>query len=359
MSTLDIRTVSKSYGAVVAVAAVDLNVQAGSRTAIVGPSGCGKTTLLRLIAGFEVPDQGSITFNGRVLVDGTTLVPAHQRVIGFLPQNGALFPHLSVAGNIGYGLAKSLPDRAQRIAALVDLVALDQAMLKRWPHELSGGQQQRVALARALAQQPKLMLLDEPFSALDTGLRAATRKAVAQVLMKAGVTTILVTHDQEEALSFADQVAVMRDGRLIQVGRPTELYLRPRDEATATFLGEAIILPAIVGQGWADCVLGRISVDDAQASGQRQIVLRPEQLHVTEMPATEVDGQIGCGHVVDVDFVGYACLLGIKVAGAAAGQSNGTAPILQVRCPNDHVPLVGAGVRITVTKPAHVLDGRA
>jgi iron(III) transport system ATP-binding protein len=354
MSTLDIRTVSKSYGAVAAVAAVDLHVQAGSRTAIVGPSGCGKTTLLRLIAGFEMPDFGSITFNGRVLVDDTTLVPAHQRVIGFLPQNGALFPHLSVAGNIGYGLPKTLADRPRRVAELIELVALDQAMLKRWPHELSGGQQQRVALARALAQQPKLMLLDEPFSALDTGLRAATRKAVAQVLSKAGVTTILVTHDQEEALSFADQVAVMRDGRLIQTGRPTDLYLRPRDEATATFLGEAIILPATVNQGWADCALGRIAVDDTEISATRHIVLRPEQLHVTEIPSAEVDSQIGCGHVIDVDFVGYACLLAIKLA----GQPNG-ASVLQVRCPNDHVPQIGAGVKITVTKPAHVLDGRA
>jgi len=354
MSTLDIRNLSKSYGDVAAAIAIDLSVQAGSRTAIVGPSGCGKTTLLRLIAGFEIPDGGSITLNGRVLADATTLVPAHERVIGFLPQNGALFPHLTVAGNIGFGLPKDMPGRARRIAALIDLVALEQPMLARWPHELSGGQQQRVALARALAQQPKLMLLDEPFSALDTGLRAATRKAVADVLSKAGVTTILVTHDQEEALSFADQVAVMRDGRLIQVGDPVELYLRPRDEATAIFLGEAIILPAQLGGGFADCALGRIAVDDAAATGRRQIVLRPEQLRVTPIRPFELCEDDCQGHVVEIDFVGYACHLGIKLAGGKS-QVNGTPPLLLVRHPNDQVPPVGASVKIDVTKPAHVL----
>jgi iron(III) transport system ATP-binding protein len=156
-------------------------------------------------------------------------------------------------------------------------------------------------------------------------------------------------------LSFADQVAVMRDGKLIQVGKPTDLYLRPRDEATAMFLGEAIILWADIKQGWADCVLGRITVDDATIIGKRQIVLRPEQLHVTEMPAADVNGQAACGHVMDVDFVGYACLLAIKMSGHHASASDNTPSVMQVRCPNDQVPQVGAGVKISVTKPAHVL----
>lgn len=355
MNNLEIRNLAKSYGAVAAATAIDLSVPAGSRTAIVGPSGCGKTTLLRLIAGFEMPDSGSITFTGRVLADETTWVPAHQRLIGFLPQSGALFPHLTVAGNIGFGLPKDLPGRADRIAALIDLVALEQPMLARWPHELSGGQQQRVALARALAQQPKLMLLDEPFSALDTGLRAATRKAVADVLSKAAVTTILVTHDQEEALSFADQVAVMRDGRLTQVGDPVELYLRPRDEATAIFLGEAIILQADVAAGFADCALGRITVDDVTATGRRQIVLRPEQFHVTPVRPFELCESDCHGQVTEIDFVGYACHLGIKLAGGKF-QINGMPSFLLVRHPNDHVPPVGSIVKIDVNKPAHVLD---
>src|SRR6185369_2484942 len=149
-----------------------------------------------------------------------------------------------------------------------------------------------------------------------------------------------------------------RDGKLIQVGDPTELYLRPRDEATAVFLGEAIILPAMVADGWAECALGRIKVDDATVTGNRQIVLRPEQLHVTEIPAAEAHGQAACGHVQDIDFVGYACLLAIQLSGHHAAPANASkTPTLQVRCPNDQVPHIGAGVRITVTKPAHVLNG--
>ncbi len=148
-----------------------------------------------------------------------------------------MFPHMTVAANIGFGLATKGPEKQQRVAELMDSVALDAKMAARWPHELSGGQQQRVALARALAQQPRLMLLDEPFSALDTGLRAAMRKMVARLLEDAGVTTILVTHDQSEALSFADQLAVMRHGRLVQSGHPLDLYRYPEDEQTALFLG--------------------------------------------------------------------------------------------------------------------------
>ena len=206
----------------------------------VGPSGSGKTTLLRIIAGFEAPDAGRVTLGGQVLADGANAVPAHQRGIGFLPQDGALVLHLTVAGNVGFGLPRSTPGRAERIAELMDMVVLDTAMLARRPHELSGGQQQRVALA----QRPQLILLDEPFLALDTGLCASTHKAVAKLLGSTDITTILVTHDQAEALSFADQVAVMREGRLVQAGRPLDLYLRPNDAANAGFLGDSIVLQA-------------------------------------------------------------------------------------------------------------------
>ncbi|MEO8849387.1 MAG: ABC transporter ATP-binding protein, partial [Casimicrobiaceae bacterium] len=211
MSALELRGVGKRYGAIQGAKDVDLSVAKGSRTAIVGPSGSGKSTLLRLIAGFDSPDTGTVTLDGKLLSDGPRMVPAHQRVVGFVPQEGALFPHLSVESNIAFGITGGAAARALRVLELMDLVALDRTLLRRWPHELSGGQQQRVALARALAHRPTLMLLDEPFSALDTGLRAATRKAVAQLLSAAGITTILVTHDQAEALSFADQLAVMRD----------------------------------------------------------------------------------------------------------------------------------------------------
>lgn len=357
MSTLELRAVCKSYGPVSAVDNVDLCVEAGSRTAIVGPSGSGKSTLLRVIAGFESPDSGSVVLNGKVLADGSGEIPAHQRVIGFVPQDGALFPHLTVAANIGFGLSGSPSQRAQRVAELMDMIALDHGMLKRWPHELSGGQQQRVALARALAQRPQLMLLDEPFSALDTGLRAATRKTVAQLLAAAGVTTILVTHDQAEALSFADQLAVMRDGRLVQVGRPVDLYLRPRDEATAVFLGDAVALPARLENGWADCELGRIPVDDSSRSGAAQIMLRPEQLQLVEIAAADIDAQ-GCfGIVTEMDFGGSACILAVRLVGAAVDRmASGTRGPLLLRSPSIQAPAIGAVVQITVMGRAHVLD---
>lgn len=368
MTSLELHAVRKYYGPLEVLAGIDLKVAAGSRTAIVGPSGSGKTTLLRIIAGFEAPDAGRVVLGGQQLADGPDAVPAHLRGIGFVPQDGALFPHLTIEGNVGFGLPKNTPNRDRRIAELMDMVSLDVAMLKRRPHEISGGQQQRVALARALAQSPRLMLLDEPFSALDTGLRAATRKAVAQLLSAAGITTILVTHDQAEALSFADQVAVMRAGQLVQAGRPSELYLRPRDAETASFLGETIVLPAQLAGGWADCALGRLAVNDPTRTGPAQIMLRPEQLSVTEVPSAVAarDGEAAAcyGAVTDTDFGGSVCVLSVRLLrgnGAAALVHAGpfdvpdvlSAPLL-VRSPALLVPQVGAMVRITVAGQAHV-----
>ena len=363
-TALELQAVCKHYGAHQVLSSIDLKVAAGSRTAIVGPSGSGKTTLLRIIAGFEVPDAGRLTLGGQLLADGSTAIAAHKRGIGFVPQDGALFPHLTVGDNVGFALPRSTPGRAERIAELMDMVSLDTAMLKRRPHEISGGQQQRVALARALAQSPRLMLLDEPFSALDTGLRASTRKAVAQLLGRAGITSILVTHDQAEALSFADQVAVMRAGQLVQAGHPSELYLRPRDVETASFLGESIVLPAQLAGGWADCALGRVAVNDAKRSGAAQIMLRPEQLLVTEVPADagRAAGEpAACfGAVTDTDFGGSVCVLSVRLLrgnGAHALSAQAPDPLaepLLVRSPALQVPPVGATVRITVSGQAHV-----
>ena len=356
MGFLELHAIRKSYGPQVALAGVDLRVAAGSRTAIVGPSGSGKTTLLRIIAGFEAPDAGRVTLGGQPLADGPNAIPAHRRGIGFVPQEGALFPHLSVADNVGFGLARNAPNRAQRITELMQMVALDLAMLTRRPHELSGGQQQRVALARALAQRPRLMLLDEPFSALDTGLRASTRKAVAQLLGAAGITTILVTHDQSEALSFADQVAVMRAGRLAQVGPPHALYLRPADAVTAQFLGETIVLPAQLSQGWATCALGVIAVNDNQRKGPAQIMLRPEQLQLTLVPADpmDTDTEACLGVVEDIDFGGALCGLTVRLLGNPQTDRPSAATPLLVRSPAIHIPPVGSTVQITVMGQAHV-----
>ena len=346
MTSLTLRAVRKSYGPVRALLGVDLVVPSGSRTAIVGPSGSGKTTLLRLIAGFEAPDAGQVELGDQRLADGPSTVPAHQRSIGYVPQDGALFPHLSVADNVGFGLPRQLPQRQERIAELMDMVSLNAAMLQRRPHELSGGQQQRVALARALAQRPRLMLLDEPFSALDTGLRAQTRKAVAQLLSAAGITTLLVTHDQAEALSFADQVAVMRDGQWAQVGPPLALYQRPVDQVTATFLGEAVLLPALLSPGWADCALGRIPTNDAHRSGAAHIMLRPEQLQLV------VGDEPGACHgvVLEADFCGSVCEVLVRLV-----SGNSDAPLL-VRNSALAMPAVGAKVQITVLGQAHVFS---
>ncbi|CAH0287886.1 ABC transporter ATP-binding protein [Enterobacter ludwigii] len=307
---LELTSISKSFSGVQVLDSLNLSVAPGSRTAIVGPSGSGKTTLLRILAGFETPDAGRIVMQGRTLFDENSFVPAHLRGIGFVPQEGALFPHLSVADNIAWGLDGTRHEKRQRVEALMEMVSLDRQLAPHWPHEISGGQQQRVALARALAQRPSLMLLDEPFSALDTGLRAMTRKATADLLAEAGVASILVTHDQNEALSFATQVAVMRSGRFTQVGTPYDVYTQPVDEETALFLGDAVILPAQLTAGHAVCALGEIPTNNTHATGQGRVMMRPEQLRVTACAPHESPVSI-----IDVDFTGHLSTLTLAFAG--------------------------------------------
>jgi iron(III) transport system ATP-binding protein len=283
MSELIISGVTKAYDRIAAIDLVNLRVATGTRTAIVGPSGSGKTTLLRLIAGFEIPDRGQLVLGGEVLNADGVAVPPHRRNVGYVAQEGALFPHLTIAANIAFGLPRDVSGRQARIAELMMQVGLPPELGTRRPHELSGGQQQRVALARAMARKPGLMLLDEPFSALDVGLRDAMREMVASVLGNAGITTILVTHDQGEALSFAEQLAVLRDGKLVQSGPPDELYERPVDPQTARFLGDALILRAVIANNVAHTLLGEIATTGAD--GMRTVLVRPEQVRLS--PQTE------------------------------------------------------------------------
>lgn len=360
MSLLELHDLYKSYGPVAALAGVDLAVAPGTRTAIVGPSGCGKTTLLRLIAGFERPDRGRIVLDGKMLAGESGAVPAHLRGIGLVAQDGALFPHLTVADNIGFGLARHVEQRTKRIAELAYIVGLDTNILKRRPHQLSGGQQQRVALARAMAIKPRLMLLDEPFSALDTALRASMRKAVAELLETAEITTILVTHDQAEALSFADQVAVMREGKFSQVGTPRELYLRPRDRMVAEFLGEALVLPARISDGFADTQLGRIALETRERRDVARIMLRPEQVMLERADRTEAEAArpgMLYGEVTAVEFAGASCAVAVKLLNSPdppeAAAIGGTP--LMLRKLGIEAPVVGDIVRITVAGTAHVL----
>jgi len=270
----------KAFGAVTVLDGIDLSVPAGSLTVILGPSGCGKTTLLRLIAGFERPDRGTIALDGQTVCDARQQLPPERRRIGYVAQEGALFPHLSVAENIGFGLPRAARHDRARIAALLDLVGLDADLAARGPHQLSGGQQQRVALARALAPEPRVVLLDEPFSALDASLREGTRRAVAAALAAAGATAILVTHDQDEALSLGTQIAIMRGGRLAQVGSPATLYAAPTDRDVANFLGDATFLPATVRAGRASCALGELPLRAPVPDGPAELMLRPEQITI-------------------------------------------------------------------------------
>jgi len=344
---LQTRGLAKSFNGNTVLHHIDLDVRPGSTTAVVGSSGCGKTTLLRLIAGFETPDAGTVTIAGRQVASPESTVAPHRRSVGYVAQDGALFPHLTVGQNIAYGLpgtARSAQVLA-RITELLETVSLEGSYASRRPHELSGGQQQRVALARALARKPVLMLLDEPFSALDTGLRASTRKAVARLLADAGVTTLLVTHDQEEALSIADQVAVMRDGRFTQVGTPQDVYRKPTDRFTAEFLGDCIALPCTVASGIADCALGRVPVQDDVADGPAMLALRPEQLVATVVSDSE--GRNGVGTVIATEFLGHDILLTIDPAGDAAP--------LVVRQHSLNPPPIDAKVRIEVVGNGVVL----
>jgi iron(III) transport system ATP-binding protein len=362
MTLLSLRSVGRRYGPVAALDAIDLDVTAGSRTAILGPSGCGKTTLLRLVAGFDAPTSGEIRLDGEVVATPDASTPAHRRGIGYVAQDGALFPHLSVGDNIGFGIDKADAGRAKRIAELASIVGLDAAALSRRPHQLSGGQQQRVALARAMARKPRLMLLDEPFSALDAGLRASMRRAVAELLEQERITAVLVTHDQAEALTFADQVAVMRDGRFSQVGSPRDLYLKPRDLMVAQFLGEAIVMPARVGGGYADCAAGRIPVEGGAQRESARILLRPEQIELAHLnpgePLPPPRPGVLYGQVTGTEFGGSVCTVAVRLLNdpAVPGMAAiGVTPLLLRRSAFD-APETGTIVRISVSGKAHVLS---
>lgn len=285
MTSLTITGVSKELGGTPVLGDVSLAMTAGSRLAVVGASGSGKSTLLRLIAGFDRPDTGSVRIDGALVSDDTVFVPAHRRGIGYVAQDGALFPHLTVAQNIHFGL-RGVGRRRHGVEAAAELVGLDLRLLRRYPHELSGGQQQRVALARALAPEPRILLLDEPFSALDSGLRSQTRHAVVEAVERTGTTTVLVTHDQAEALSFGQQIAVISGGRIDQAGAPIQVFQNPSSSATADFLGDAIFVPCRVQGAVADCALGRLQVayDHRAGGGDARALLRPTQLSLDLNP---------------------------------------------------------------------------
>jgi iron(III) transport system ATP-binding protein len=336
-AALEIKGLEAGYGRTPVLHGLDL-VVAGGVTAILGPSGCGKTTLLRTVAGFVTPSAGTVSVAGTEVVRGRRTTPARLRGLGYVPQDGALFPHLDVAANIAFGLPG--PERRgsdERVAAMLDLVELPSAMAQRYPHELSGGQQQRVALARALAPRPTLVLLDEPFSSLDASLREDTGRAVVRALRAAGAAALLVTHDQGEALSLADQVAVMMGGAFLQVASPATVYLSPAEPRVASFLGHASLVDGHVdGAAEARCALGVVPLRVACEPGPVRLAVRAEQIQIR----ADGDGADGTpAEVVDISFYGHDATVRVRLD---SGEE------LSARTPATSVPEAGERVRVGV-----------
>lgn len=327
---------TKSYRDTLAVDSLSLDVGAEEIVAILGPSGCGKTTTLRSIAGFVRPDAGEIALGGQMVFGPGIDVPAARRGVGVVFQHLALFPHMSVARNVGFGVAKSA--RRERVGEMLALVGLD-GYERRFPRQLSGGQQQRVALARALAPGPRLLCLDEPFSDLDADLRAQLRTEVRKTIKASGTPTIFVTHDQQEAMSVSDRVAVMHDGRLRQVAEPESLYLRPADPWVARFVGEGELIPVRIDGEVLFSALGKAHWPELQngPQGNCTMLVRPEWIRVGEGSEAEHKGIIeevdyrGSAYRTTVrleDFEGRPGRLVLELTSDQAGR------------PGDHIPLV-------------------
>jgi iron(III) transport system ATP-binding protein len=331
------REVSKRFGSVVAVDAVDLEVARGEFVALLGPSGCGKTTLLRIVAGLERADGGSVEVDG-TLVDGPTVhVAPEDRSVGMVFQAYALFPHLDVRANLAFGLRglerRERQDRVEEVLTLVGLEGLG----ARMPSELSGGQQQRVALARAIAPRPSLLLMDEPFSSLDAAMRASVREDVRRILKEAGQTALLVTHDQEEALSVTDRVGVMFAGSLHQMADPRTLYREPATREVASFVGDAVLLPARRAASFmVDSPIGRLATKDTVVAEVVTVVLRPESVELRRAS----DGSAVVQHVT---FHGHDALVEVTL-------DDGT--VVRARCGPELELERGDRVRLSVNGPA-------
>jgi iron(III) transport system ATP-binding protein len=342
---LFIENISHSYGGRRVVHGVTLAVPPGELVCLLGPSGCGKTTTLRIAAGLERPDKGRVTLNCQLVSGDGIHLPPEARNVGFLFQDYALFPHLDVAANVAFGLdGLAKPARRERVMEMLRQVGME-AYAEAWPHQLSGGQQQRVALARALAPKPRLMLLDEPFSGLDKRLRDQVRDETLHVLKNSGVSTLMVTHDPEEAMFMADRIALMKDGRIEQMGPPEQLYLAPRTPFVASFFGEVNLISALVRDGQVATPFGPVPAPGLR-DGQAELLIRPEALALHPDAA-------GAAEVLAARMLGRTSLVHLRVA-----VGDGPALHLHARIPGRFLPAEGERLAVTLDESqAHVYQG--
>ena len=354
---ITISGVSKRFPGAVrpAVHAVDLRIQPGEIVALLGPSGCGKTTTLRLVAGFEAPDSGSIAIAGTTVADVDRHLAPEKRGVGMVFQDYALFPHLDVEGNISFGLRGiRRSERSARLTELLELTGLSE-FRARYPHQLSGGQQQRVAIARALAPRPHVLLLDEPFSNLDTEMRHQMRAEVRELIKSSGTTAILVTHDQQEAMTVADRVAVMFDGVIAQVDEPETIYHFPATRAVANFVGQGTFVPARVDGMLAESDLGQFTIDDPTRRDQVELLVRPRDVTL------EVDPN-GIATVVSRIFRGAETTYVVQLPCGVQLQSDQPSYVaiapgarVRVRCNRARLGAYDAVARIGMTGPTPAL----
>ena len=365
MTFLELTGVQKRFGDVAAVEDFDLSAVRGEFVSFLGPSGCGKTTTLRMIAGFERPTDGTIVIDG---VD-VTHRPPNQRNVGMVFQSYALFPNMTVADNIGFGLKVRKRPTSQitkRVDELLDLIHLE-GRGGRYPYQLSGGQQQRVALARALAIEPQVLLLDEPLSALDAKIRIILRKEIRAIQRQLGITTVYVTHDQEEALSLSDRVVVMSDGRIEQIGTPFEIYNFPATAFVASFVGTLNLVAA----GVVEAGSGRLSIDgqevrtgkavtDAGSDGRVTLAVRPEGISLGEGP--EGSNRLR-GTIEDINFLGSIVRLrlglGNGTGGAGLADAGTTIALDTFNEPHLKLPAVGDSVTVSFPQEACFVLGSA
>ncbi|MEH6644220.1 ABC transporter ATP-binding protein [Sulfitobacter sp.] len=344
---LEIRNLRRSFDGRAVVDDVSLQIMPGQVTCLLGPSGCGKSTTLRMIAGVEMQDSGTIHVDGKLICDTVFRVPPERREIGLMFQDFALFPHLSVAGNVAYGLRGSKAEKRARVEELMERVDLKR-FIDGYPHQLSGGEQQRVALARALAPRPRIMLMDEPFSGLDNRLRDGIRDETLSILIEEDTAVLLVTHEPDEAMRMADEIALMRDGKIVQQGAPYNVYTRPVDRAAVSFFSDANVLQAKVTGALAHTAFGRFLAPGFPDGTEVDIVFRPQHVRIDFDRAgkgplpTAADGTPARAVVERARFMGNESLVEFRM--------DHDDTVLKATVPNVFMPSAGTVMWLTIRR---------